>query len=264
MGLQQFASARLEQFAKPVWFASFVKSYLALGARAAVSDVHDMEHALIKLGSPEQREAFVRMLHSSPAMDAWLKRRYVPPTYTLESLAKHTPGTLGYAYYRHMTDNGLGQDYYALPDTDDEFSYFRTRGIQTHDMHHALCGYKPDRMGEMGIIHFYLGNYAQLDEGAAQAMMMPALLASAMILNFAMTTTGELPSLFEHISTSFQTGRKADLLIAVNWEEHFHRPLSDLRAEFHVTPASDAYDFAPREREARRAPLVAVSSAMQA
>jgi len=96
-----------------------------------------------------------QFMAGSPSFRQMVEERYLSPSYNPEELAKCQPGTLGYAYYRHMHDNNFTPDWFSAVKPVDDWNYSKLRVLQTHDIWHVLTGHNTSMVGEMGLHAFY-------------------------------------------------------------------------------------------------------------
>lgn len=167
-----------------------------------------------------------------------LQQRYLAPDYKVEDLAHYAPGTLGNAYYVHMTSNGFQPNFYPPIEVVDELSYVRLRSLQTHDIWHAVTGYGTDSVGEIGLQAFYLG---QTDEdGFAMTLISAGSLYSVLHERQIMGTMAKA------IGEGYVLGKAAKNIYPVNWEEMWDRPLADIKAEMNIGTPTAPYFHAPK------------------
>ena len=166
------------------------------------------------------------------------EERYVAESYNLAALTHYEPGTLGYAYYRHMTDNGFSPDFFPAVEVTDDTSFFKLRMRQTHDIWHVVTGYNPTVTGEIALQAFYHGQGAGL---------LNSLLIGAGVLHvslFDMPNTGRL---LDAIAEGRQRGLQAKKLAPVKWEEMWGRSLASVRQELNVEAGNIAQLDFPTE-----------------
>ena len=141
-------------------------------------------------------------------------------TIDLASLAALPKGTLGQAYAHFLTSRGLTPEIFDAPPEeiiDPRIQYIVQRIRQTHDLWHVVTGCNTDPAGEVALQAF---TFAQL--GAP----------STLILAVAGTLRGtrEKPSLPRDVLAAYRTGRHASKLATFPWEDHWARPLVEVRA----------------------------------
>lgn len=163
---------------------------------------------------------------SQPILQQMVTEHYLAPKYSIEDLAKYEPGTLGYAYYRHMTDNKLDLDFYPKIEIKDDLDYIDLRITETHDIWHVLTGYDIDTIGEIGLQAFYLG---QTDDDS-----FAMTLISATCLYSVIKEPRIMGNLAQVIGEGYALGKAAKSFYPVKWEEMWARPLADIRTDFNI------------------------------
>ena len=145
----------------------------------------------------------------------------------LEALGRLPEGTLGRVFAEHMRRNGL--DPAALPQREsrDELEYVIAHLYETHDVWHAVTGFDTDVAGELGLQAFYV---AQVEGQLGLILIAMGLLNSA-----------QDPGAFEDrarrmdaVTRGWAMGRRARPLFGLRWQELWHRPMADLRAELGI------------------------------
>jgi ubiquinone biosynthesis protein COQ4 len=206
----------------------FLKGYWDLinAGPEDTAQVFKLSNAMKAMMSDESPETIKAYLDSQPVYRQMLTDRYLAPKYTIADLAKYEPGTLGYAYYRHMTDNKLDLDFYPKIEIRSDFDYIDQRITESHDIWHVLTGYDIDSIGEIGLQAFYLG---QTDEDT-----FAMTLISATCLYSVLKEPRLMGHLAQVIGEGYALGRAAKSLYPVRWEEMFGRPLAAIRAEYNI------------------------------
>jgi ubiquinone biosynthesis protein COQ4 len=213
---------------------------------AAVFKLNDSVKAFMQ--DSDQAE-IKKYLEAHPVWGAMLKDRYLAPKYAIADLAQYAPGTLGNAYYKHMTDNGFDLEFYPPIKVVDDLSYLNLRVTQTHDIWHAVTGYGTDAVGEIGLQAFYLGQSGTDDDGFAM------LLISAACMYAVLKEQHITGTLIEAISEGYKLGKAAKSIHSAHWEEMWDKPLADIRAEYNLTvPKITRYQSAepPTEKAAEK------------
>lgn len=215
---------------KTFLYLQFLKRYWGVANditnTPAIFKLGDTVSAFMQGGDQSEIKKF---LYSHPIWSEMLKDRYLAPAYTVADLGKYAPGTLGHAYYQHMTDNGFDLEFYPPVKVVDELTYLDLRGKQTHDIWHAVTGYGTDTVGEIGLQAFYLAQAG--DNGDEFAM----LLISAACLGSVLKEQHIMGTLIEAIGEGYKLGKAAKPIHPVHWEEMWDRPLEDIRAEYNIT-----------------------------
>jgi ubiquinone biosynthesis protein Coq4 len=131
-----------------------------------------------------------------------------------------------------MRANGL--DPAAIPTLPgaDETEFVRAHLYETHDVWHAVTGFRTDVAGELGLQAFYA---AQAPGG------LPWMLLAMGFLNTALYAMAEREARFEAISRGWEMGRRARPLFGVGWDALWSTPIDEVRRSLGV----DAYGAVP-------------------
>jgi ubiquinone biosynthesis protein Coq4 len=222
----------------------FIGAYLAFINTGGTKAAHKLEEALAGMAKPEDFVKLAAEMRQLPALQEMFETQYIPPSYTLEDLKVYQPGTLGYAYYHHMVDNGLGIDYYPVPKPDDALGYFRMRAVQAHDLWHVIAGLEPIPTGEMGILYFNMGHYARhLGHLAPSMMSLLSILVSGGMMNILAKHPDDLIGSLEIQGRGYTAGYNAAPLFAGQWESWFDQPLAEIRQRYNVIPVNPVYNY---------------------
>ncbi|HEY1690826.1 MAG TPA: Coq4 family protein [Polyangiaceae bacterium] len=145
----------------------------------------------------------------------------------LDALAQLPAGTLGRVFADHMRANGLDPaSIPTLPGTH-ETEFVRAHLYETHDVWHAVTGFRADVAGELGLQAFYA---AQAPGG------LPWMLLAMGFLNTALYAMGEREARFEAISRGWEMGRRARPLFGVRWDTLWSTSLDEVRLSLGVEP----------------------------
>jgi ubiquinone biosynthesis protein COQ4 len=138
----------------------------------------------------------------------------------LAELSALPAGTLGRVFADHMRGNGL--DPAAIPTlpSDDELDFIRAHFYETHDVWHAVTGFRTDVAGELGLQAFYS---AQGPGG------LPLVLLAMGFLNTALYALGEREARMDAIARGWEMGRRAKPLFGMRWADHWKTPIDDVR-----------------------------------
>lgn len=151
------------------------------------------------------------LLREQPAIDS--------TAVDYDALRALPPDTLGGAYVRFLDENGLDPDLFdAPPGLPSLPTYVAKRSRQTHDLWHVVTGYGPDVAGEIALQAFTWG-----------VTRMPSawLLAVFGSIRYALHD----PKILRLAVEGARRGRRARFLPTVRWEDHFERPLADVRRD---------------------------------
>jgi ubiquinone biosynthesis protein Coq4 len=189
----------------------------------------------------EQRLKIGEMLNQNPLSSQMMQEKYLAPRYNTEDLAHYAPGTLGYAYYRHLHDNGYDPNFVPVLKVTDDFSYFLRRLGQLHDIWHVVTGFDTSIPGEIGLQAFVA---AILPD-----QQFPISIISGGFLHSVMHNPSLSTPLLDATTQGWQNGQKARPFLAVKWEELWDRSLDELRQEYNIIPFSTLFDFKPEAAE---------------
>jgi ubiquinone biosynthesis protein Coq4 len=112
----------------------------------------------------------------------------------------------------------------TLPSTT-EFEFIRAHLYETHDVWHAVTGFRNDVAGELGLQGFYA---AQTPGG------LPALLVATGLLNAVLFDMDDTRRRFDAIATGWEMGNRARPLFGVRWDRMWARPVDEVRRDLHV------------------------------
>jgi ubiquinone biosynthesis protein COQ4 len=136
-------------------------------------------------------------------------------------------GSLGRAYLAFVESEGITADGLVQasqvhdPDAevDPDLEYLRGRMRDTHDLWHAVTGYKGDLLGEAALLAFTLAQTRN-----------PGI---ALIVTTAFLRGRELGARSQ-IVRGLVRGVRARWLVAFDWEKALTRPLADVRRELRI------------------------------
>ena len=98
------------------------------------------------------------------------------------------------------------------------------RVVDMHDLWHVLNGWDSDLYGEIHLLGY---SYAQL---GAWAWLILALIANFLVA----IRLGRFEG-FRYLRTAIRRGRKASLLVAVDWEAMLPLPLEEVRCQLSIS-----------------------------
>jgi ubiquinone biosynthesis protein COQ4 len=138
-------------------------------------------------------------------------------------------GSLGRTYFdwtstRNFTADGIAQEVSKQVgrESKDPRSNMSARVVDMHDLWHVLNGWDSDIYGEVHLLGY---SYAQL---GGWAWLILALIANTML-----ATMGRFEG-FGYLRTAIRRGRKATLLVAVDWEAMLPLPLEEVRRKLSI------------------------------
>lgn len=198
-----------------------------LGDSTKTHEIHRVEEIT---GRPRYRRLLREMASTPEGKRILAERPELSSDHVDYDRLRELPtNTLGGAYVRHLDDNGLSADYQAAATRhvdDPDMAYLMRRFRQTHDVWHALMGIGITGHEEV-LTHWF--SYGQL-----------RLPVSALIMVFGtmkhMLFERRWDALRHSLMEAYRSGRDADPLLSVYWEDLWERPLDEVRAAYGVQP----------------------------
>jgi ubiquinone biosynthesis protein COQ4 len=149
-----------------------------------------------------------------------------------ERLAALPPGSLGRSYHEFMaaenlTAEGLvkaAQIRQTLAPGDD-YTLFRERGRDTHDLLHVVTGYGRDPLGEGCVLAF---SFAQT------GLKGFAVIAFVVAQRISRRLRGQ--PVRRAVLEAYRHGRRAEWLFAADWENLLAEPVGTIRARYGIIP----------------------------
>ncbi|OJH41714.1 Coq4 family protein [Cystobacter ferrugineus] len=145
----------------------------------------------------------------------------------LAALGRLPEGTLGNAFARYFSDNGISpfeSPYEVRNDVDYLVKWYR----ETHDLHHVVTGYATDAVGEMELQAFVAGNLG--------------LRTSILILLFAAVLQPHgLPPFWKYagkLRAAYRRGQRSEKLIRIRYERFWAAPVDAVRRQLGLLPAT--------------------------
>jgi ubiquinone biosynthesis protein COQ4 len=198
-----------------------------LGDSTKTHEIHRVEEIT---GRPRYRRLLAEMAATPEGRRILAERPELSSDHVDYDRLRALPATtLGGAYARHLDDNKLSADYQAAATRhvdDPEMAYLMRRFRQTHDVWHALMGIGITGHEEV-LTHWF--SYGQL-----------RLPVSALIMVFGtmkhMLFERRWDALRHSLMEAYRSGRNAEPLLSVYWEDLWERPLEEVRARYGVQP----------------------------
>jgi ubiquinone biosynthesis protein COQ4 len=169
----------------------------------------------------EKSDAGRRILATHPDIVPLLSDR--------EALRQLPDGSLGRAYLAFVESENISADGILAADMEgrvgkatftERHIYLHQRMRDTHDMWHAVTGYKGDVLGEAALLGFTL----------AQSWNV----GIALIVGIGLAKTIGAPEARRLIVEGYRRGKAAKWFPAVEWEKLLARPVGEVRAELDV------------------------------
>jgi ubiquinone biosynthesis protein Coq4 len=184
----------------------------------------------MKHGDPDALNGFDAMALANPVSEDMLRDRYLSPTPDVAQLATLPDGSFGKEFERYLTTNGLDANLLresafieAHHARGEEVGHLAERGFQLHDLFHVLTGFDTTPLGEVRVVSFTV---------AQTPAPYPAMIIATRPLQMVLYKPELLPVVMDAITEGWALGRRAKSLLNVHWEEHWARPLVELREEY--------------------------------
>jgi len=214
-----------------------VKAFATLGALKKDPNRTDLVGEFIGLLTGPSADRLFRRVWLDPVGRAILQEgRDLRTTLADRPYLSSLPtGSLGRTYFewtskRDFTADGLAQEISnrVARGRSDPRSVMGTRVVDMHDLWHVLNGWDSDIYGEIHLLGY---SYAQLGGWA--------WLILGLIANSILATRGRFEGI-GYLRNAIRRGRRATLLVAVDWEAMLPRPLEDVRCQLSI-PHPEAY-----------------------
>ncbi len=172
------------------------------------------------------------ILKSDPQTRALIDSRYQEGKgVNWDQLKALPPDTLGYQFAKFM-NNPEVTPIEKLPESeqqiDPDIDYLRQRIRLVHDIHHVVCAYPADELGEMGISAFYV---AQINSP------LNSMLLAFGLIKCTIKMPERLPELMNIITHGWQLGLKTPNIFGIKWEEMWHLPLKEVQKNVGIEAA---------------------------
>ena len=148
------------------------------------------------------------------------KQKWLPELPAMESLAIMPEGSLGRAYYEHLTKNNLKINFFPAVQAERFVDYISYRLYGSHDLWHILLGYDVSPKGESEIQAFTL---AQVKSPTS------VMLITAGFLNLLRRQPESTPEIFSACVDAYNRGRNAKFLLDFRLEEMLLEPITKIK-----------------------------------
>jgi ubiquinone biosynthesis protein COQ4 len=194
-----------------------------------LGEVFAMADALVK---PEILDEMVAVFSRDARGARALEERPRVGKIDLAALRELPQGTLGRVYADHMIDNDL--DPTALPSMEAPTprAYVRAHLYESHDVWHAVTGFRTDVAGELGLQAF---NLAQFPSRLAVGLLAMGLL-NAVIFHF-----DETERRMDQIARGWAMGKRARPLFGTAWASMWGQKIDDVRRDLGIDLAATAH-----------------------
>lgn len=167
-------------------------------------------------------DVVVEHLHRQPGGTEFLTHPPLRFRRPLESFQRYPEGSLGREYCAHMHRLGLDPEALPVVAIKDQASYVENIIREVHDVWHVITEFDASFEGEIGLQAFKM-----------RQMNWPfAMLATAAVCLITLFKTPErIPLLAEQMARGFRLAEQYHPLILVDWNQHWHKPLAQVREE---------------------------------
>ena len=209
-----------------------VKAFATLGELRKDANRTDLVGEFIgRLTGPSADRLFRKVWHDPVGRSILQEGRDLRATLADRPYLSSLPeGSLGRTYFdwtstRDFTADGLAQEVSNQVGREhkDPRSTMSARVVDMHDLWHVLNGWDSDIFGEMHLLGY---SYAQLGGWA--------WLILGLIANSILATRGRFEGL-GYLRNSIRRGRRATLLVAVDWEAMLLLPLEEVRRQLSIS-----------------------------
>lgn len=218
---------------------------LAAGAATSANNVFELQQ---RLRRSKPMQLCEKRLASDPASAALIAARHISPPYDAAALRVLPRGTLGRSFVTVLDVQGYDINFFPQPsfynDLASDADYINYRVSATHDLHHILTGFNPEKGGgELGVLSFGL---AQTSHPAVAFLDLIALMLHWLggdtpitELDDPLEQSTTAAHTYRMITLGLEMGAAAKPLFPVLWEERLEQDLEDLRRELGIKPVRE-------------------------
>jgi ubiquinone biosynthesis protein Coq4 len=142
-----------------------------------------------------------------------------------DELAACPPGSLGRAVHEHCVANGIHPSTFPRRPNRTPAEFVLAHIENTHDVWHPVTAFAADVAGEVGLQAFYLAQFPNT---------IGLLIRGLAPIQAATRDLAGYPRLFEEMTRGWLLGKRASGLFGYPWDEHWNRPLADVRRELGI------------------------------
>lgn len=168
----------------------------------------------------------MRRILEDPASRDFVERRFLDLEIDLERFRALPAGTLGRSFADFVEGGAFDPDLTRpdrlSPSCDKTYVLYRMR--QCHDIWHVVTGFDASHEGEVGLQGFSLSQ-------VHSPMSAIALAATTIDMLLGPYTTSSIRGTMSALAVGWELGQRARPLFGVDWDQHWERPLADVRAE---------------------------------
>ncbi len=174
----------------------------------------------------ESYKISLRMMKADPKTAELIQTRYNEGQQLDYAMLGALPeDTLGFQFAKFMNNPDV-TPIPKLPESKVQISpdidYLRHRIRVTHDIHHVICGYPADEIGEMAISAYYV---AQISSP------LNSMLLGLGLIKCTLKTPARMKELMNAITHGWQLGLSTPNIFGIKWEEMWEMPLTEVRKQ---------------------------------
>jgi ubiquinone biosynthesis protein COQ4 len=183
-----------------------------------------------------------------PEFAAWLDERYFS-NYRPEDLAGCAPGTLGAEVYEFMTNSGLTLDFvFRGQPMHDDFQYYITRGVQSHDIEHMVTGLDPSPVGEIALVALKAAVESKYFSPEFTAFLHPmtGYMVGSGIMKTGFHYPKVMPAYLDGLRIGTEMASRIDKpLFYVKWEKYWNVSIAEIREDLNFSgfPPKGIWDW---------------------
>ena len=142
-----------------------------------------------------------------------------------EPLAFSSNDSLGRRYVAFLSDHGLNPKALDVETEGRADAYILTHLYETHDLWHVVTGFDTSVAGELGLQAFY---------AAQSPALFPVAILALGLLNTLLFARDDYEQRLDAITKGWTMGRKSKAMFGIAWNDHWNRPLIDIRQELGI------------------------------
>ncbi len=142
--------------------------------------------------------------------------------FKISELAQLPQGTLGWAYAKHIQEQGFDPEAFVTPG--DRDNWLSHRLSLSHDIHHVITGFDGTPSGEFALAVFVLIQYRDL---------LNVFVLSHLPL-FLLKNPSLVPGTMASVLKGFKQGISCRPIFAYSFETNWHKPLEEVRRELNL------------------------------
>jgi ubiquinone biosynthesis protein Coq4 len=212
---------------------------------AFIPDVAQILHEL------EDMPTIIRLFEEEkarlPVFREWLASRQLAD-FTAEQVKDCAPGTLGAVIHDFLTLSGYSMDhFYQGMKIESDFEYYMKQRVLTHDIEHMITSFETDHAGEIALLAANARAFYRYfrPELAAFFNRVGAYLKARTVMRSGLFYPEAYKIELDAEDFGAQQGRNWKMpLMLLPYRDMVHRQVSDIRAEYGITPTIPSRQWA--------------------